>query len=32
MQAKRYKQDICIGREDIQTFVGALAVAQSNKV
>jgi restriction system protein len=31
IQAKRYKQDICIGREDIQKFVGALAVAQSNK-
>jgi len=31
IQAKRYKRDICIGREDIQKFVGALAVAQSNK-
>lgn len=31
IQAKRYKLDICIGREDIQKFVGALAVAQSNK-
>lgn len=31
LQAKRYKRDICIGREDIQKFVGALAVAQSQK-
>ena len=31
IQAKRYKLNICIGREDIQKFVGALAVAQSNK-
>ena len=31
IQAKRYKLDIPIGREDIQKFVGALAVAQSNK-
>lgn len=31
IQAKRYKLDTCIGREDIQKFVGALAVAQSNK-
>lgn len=31
IQAKRYKLDMCIGREDIQKFVGALAVAQSNK-
>jgi restriction system protein len=31
IQAKRYKLDVCIGREDIQKFVGALAVAQSNK-
>lgn len=30
IQAKRYKKDICIGREDIQKFVGALAV-KSNK-
>ena len=31
IQAKRYKTDIGIGREEIQKFVGALAVAQSNK-
>jgi restriction system protein len=31
IQAKRYKSDIGIGREEIQKFVGALAVAQSNK-
>lgn len=31
IQAKRYKKDNSIGREDIQKFVGALAVAQSNK-
>jgi len=31
IQAKRYKLDIGIGREEIQKFVGALAVAQSNK-
>lgn len=31
LQAKRYKTDSIIGREDIQKFVGALAVAQSNK-
>ncbi|MBE8714366.1 restriction endonuclease [Sphingobacterium hungaricum] len=31
IQAKRYKMDSTIGREDIQKFVGALAVAQSNK-
>ena len=31
IQAKRYKRDNSIGREDIQKFVGALAVAQSNK-
>lgn len=31
IQAKRYKLDVSIGREDIQKFVGALAVAQSNK-
>ena len=31
IQAKRYKKDNTIGREDIQKFVGALAVAQSNK-
>ncbi len=31
IQAKRYKIDTPIGREDIQRFVGALAVAQSNK-
>lgn len=31
IQAKRYKRDSVIGREAIQNFVGALAVAQSNK-
>jgi restriction system protein len=31
IQAKRYRLDIPIGREEIQKFVGALAVAQSNK-
>ena len=31
IQAKRYKLDTAIGREEIQKFVGALAVAQSNK-
>ncbi len=31
IQAKRYKIDSSIGREEIQKFVGALAVAQSNK-
>lgn len=31
IQAKRYARDSSIGREDIQKFVGALAVAQSNK-
>jgi len=31
IQAKRYKIDSNISREDIQKFVGALAVAQSNK-
>jgi restriction system protein len=31
IQAKRYKFDSSIGREEIQKFVGALAVAQSNK-
>lgn len=31
IQAKRYKSDTSIGREEIQKFVGALAVAQSNK-
>jgi len=31
IQAKRYKIDNPIGREEIQKFVGALAVAQSNK-
>ncbi|WP_108126576.1 restriction endonuclease [Saccharospirillum mangrovi] len=31
LQAKRYRRDISIGREDIQRFVGALAVAQSQK-
>ncbi|MBE9467484.1 MAG: restriction endonuclease [Bacteroidetes bacterium] len=31
IQAKRYKQNSNVPREDIQKFVGALAVAQSNK-
>lgn len=31
IQAKKYARDNGIGREDIQKFVGALAVAQSNK-
>jgi restriction system protein len=31
IQAKRYKINNPIGREEIQKFVGALAVAQSNK-
>lgn len=31
IQAKRYALDKSIGREEIQKFVGALAVAQSNK-
>lgn len=31
IQAKRYKRDSGISREEIQKFVGALAVAQSNK-
>lgn len=31
IQAKRYGYDNTIGREEIQKFVGALAVAQSNK-
>ena len=31
IQAKRYKLDSGIGREEIQKFVGALTVAQSNK-
>ncbi|HIF9165749.1 TPA: restriction endonuclease [Photobacterium damselae] len=31
IQAKRYHKDNAISREDIQKFVGALAVAQSNK-
>ena len=31
IQAKRYRLDIAIGREEIQRFVGALATAQSNK-
>lgn len=31
VQAKRYARDNSIGREEIQKFVGALAVAQSNK-
>jgi len=31
IQAKRFKREIVIGREEIQKFVGALMVAQSNK-
>ncbi len=31
IQAKRYVQSNSVGREEIQKFVGALAVAQSNK-
>jgi restriction system protein len=31
IQAKCYKPEVTVGREDIQKFVGALAVAQSNK-
>lgn len=31
IQAKRYKAANTVGREEIQKFVGALAVAQSNK-
>ena len=31
LQAKRYRRDITVGREEIQRFVGALAVAQSKK-
>lgn len=31
IQAKRYKRDNVIGREEIQKFIGALMVAQSNK-
>ena len=31
IQAKRYDQNNTVGREEIQKFVGALAVAQSNK-
>jgi len=31
IQAKRYSRENSIGREEIQKFVGALAVAQSNK-
>lgn len=31
LQAKRYQRDSAVGREDIQKFVGALAVAQSQK-
>lgn len=31
IQAKRYERENSIGREDIQKFVGALAVAQSDK-
>lgn len=31
IQAKRYARENSVGREEIQKFVGALAVAQSNK-
>lgn len=31
IQAKRYAKDNTVGREEVQKFVGALAVAQSNK-
>ncbi len=31
IQAKRYRRDKTVGRQEIQKFVGALAVAQSNK-
>ncbi|MEH6595704.1 MAG: restriction endonuclease [Colwellia polaris] len=31
IQAKRYSKDNTVGREEVQKFVGALAVAQSNK-
>ena len=31
IQAKRYARDNSVGREELQKFVGALAVAQSNK-
>lgn len=31
IQAKRYSRENTVGREEIQRFVGALAVAQSNK-
>ncbi len=31
IQAKRYSKDNGVGREEVQKFVGALAVAQSNK-
>lgn len=31
IQAKRYNSENSVGREKIQKFVGALAVAQSNK-
>jgi len=31
IQAKRYAQENSVGRDEIQKFVGALAVAQSNK-
>ncbi len=31
IQAKRYARENTIGREEVQKFVGALAVAQSNK-
>jgi restriction system protein len=31
IQAKRYSRENTVGREEVQKFVGALAVAQSNK-
>lgn len=31
IQAKRYSKENTVGREEVQKFVGALAVAQSNK-
>ena len=31
IQAKRYARENTVGREEVQKFVGALAVAQSNK-
>lgn len=31
IQAKRYARNNTVGREEVQKFIGALAVAQSNK-